>query len=221
MRSKVSTLDCRLTLGIRWFSTRSVLSCAVCYVFLITPLRAHAIDESRLWLPVSQQKYYLDLKAAAESAEELDVCVTVLRGTLDDEQSSEGHPMYRILCRRNDGVSYNEMVDGITFETLTNVKRSPGELSEAELERLRLQKLERKNKYTKLCEAQFKGATHSMNKLHRLTPLYPEPDMYDGEVATYTYDFDAESMQRQPLHFSATCSVNREGEAEMEVVRRK
>jgi hypothetical protein len=221
MHSKLTSPEQRLKLRGRRFLVCSVFSLSVCHMFLIMPIEAYAIDESRLWLPVSQQKYYLDLKAAAESAEELDVCVTVLRGTLDREQSSVDHPIYRILCRRDDGVSYNEMVDGVTFETLTNVKRSSGELSEEELEKLLLEKLLRKKKYTKLCEEEFKHATRTMNKLQRLTPPNPEPDMYDGEVASYSYNFDAESMQRQPLHFSAICSVNQHGEVAVEIVRRK
>src|SRR5687768_15959346 len=80
---------------------------------------AFALDSQRLWLPTRYQTLYLPLVKAAETAESLDRCVTVIEGTIDLEQSRPEHPIYRILCRQENGRTYNEMVDGLTFATLT------------------------------------------------------------------------------------------------------
>jgi len=49
----------------------------------------------------------------------MDLCVNVLRGTLDLDQSRKNGPIYRSLCRHKNGKSYNETVNGTTFKTLT------------------------------------------------------------------------------------------------------
>ena len=79
-------------------------------------------DESRLWLPLKYERYYLKLKKATQSAFELDRCVKVLESTIDLEKSTSYAPFFKVLCRQPNGKTYIEIVDGTTFQPLTTVK---------------------------------------------------------------------------------------------------
>lgn len=98
-----------------WHFAKSSL--LLCLLIFATP--SPAVDAARLWLPTTYKTLYLPLKEAAQAAQNLERCVTILEGTIDLALSQPGHAIFRILCRQEDGSSYNEMVDGRTFETLT------------------------------------------------------------------------------------------------------
>ncbi|SMF60269.1 hypothetical protein SAMN02745866_03881 [Alteromonadaceae bacterium Bs31] len=175
---------------------------------------AQALDENRLWLPVKYHKYYLDLKESALAAEALENCSEVLRGVIDLEQSSKGHPIFRILCRRPDGISYNEMVDGLSKQTLTT-QLIEETLSAEELERLRLEEEARlakeealqQERFSRECERLLVEKTRLMLEMQRLTPAGAEPDEFSMLAAAYTVDFNAVSIGGQPLKYQSLCRV--------------
>lgn len=181
---------------------------------LLSPC-AVALDESRLWLPVTYQTHYLQLIQAAAAADEVDRCVTLLEGTIDTEQSVPGHPIYRILCRQENGQSYNEMVDGLTYETLTTPKVVPVVMSADERERRRLKEEARlqeerqrhKHSLWLACQQALLERTALMANLKWLSDKEPEPITFDGTDAVYRVDFDAEDVWGKALYYRAVCTA--------------
>lgn len=188
----------------------------------------HAFDESRLWLPAKYQTLYLSLVKAATAAEELDRCVAVVEGTVDLEQSQPNHPIYRIQCRQESGRTYNEMVDGVSFATLTTAKVIEPELTAEQQEMLRIQEeiqrqeeiATRKRHAWQECHKKIIDRTQLMMDLTWNTEIdgSKEPETYTEEEMHFTVDFDARSMWQEPLHYTAECTVRNDT---AEVVLRK
>jgi len=170
-----------------------------------------ALDENRLWLPKSYERIYLDLKRSAEAAESLDRCVTVLRGTIDFEQSTKAHPIFRIQCRQANGRTYNEMVNGITYETLTTVE----ETEDMVAEKLDIQK----QAYWQQCNDAFVEKTRLFLDLSVLNEK-PEPEEFSLDHALFRILFDAKDMDGNQLKYKAVCSVKKDQGAVIRVRKR-
>lgn len=189
---------------------------------------ALALDVSRLWLAQSHQKYYLDLVRAARAADALERCETVLAGTLDREQSQADHPYFRILCRQANGRSYNEMVDGLSFETLTTVVVEPPPLTEEDERRLREEEearvkaaLERRKADAwKACSQQLQQQTQMMIDMVLITQAQPEPASLDDNEIIFHTAFDAKNAWGKKLQYQALCSVKGEGAASVQLRKR-
>lgn len=179
---------------------------------------SHAVDEDRLWLPVKYQPLYLSLVKAAGVAEDLDRCVAVVEGTLDLEQSQPNHPIYRIECRQENGRTYNEMVDGVSFATLTTEKVIEPELTAEEQEMLRIQEeirrqeeiASRKLRAWQECRTQMIDRTRLMMDLDWKAEIEGviEPETYSEEEIRFAVNFDARSMWQEPLRYTAVCTVH-------------
>lgn len=184
---------------------------------LIACAASHAVDEGRLWLPVKYQSLHSSLIKAASAADEVDRCLVVAEGTLDLEQSKPEHPVFRILCRQENGRTYNEMVDGLSFATLTTPKKTESELFPDESEQFRLQKLDAWQQ----CRALLIEHTRLMQNLVWLRDLDtpPEPEFYSAEEIRYSISFDARSAWREPLHYVGQCIV-RQGTPEVSLSKR-
>lgn len=165
----------------------------------------NALDIEKLWLPKSYRGHYVQLVHAATSAEALERCVKVVEGTIDLERSAEGHPIFRILCRQKNHKTYNEMIDGLTYETLTSANYE--EVVETEL--------------WSHCHAALLSRTEKMMGLKWLTQLPPEADVLEKGKAEFTVDFDAKNMYQQTLQYRATCSVADDSPAELKVQKRQ
>jgi hypothetical protein len=199
------------------------------FLLMATSSIGHALDENRLWLPVRYQTLYLSLLKAASIAEELERCVDVVEGTLDLEQSETNHPIYRIQCRQENGWTYNEMVDGLSFATLTTVKVIEPELTAEEKEVLRVQEeIRRQEEIARQkqvawqeCRSQLLDRTRLMMNLIWQTEIegLVEPEAYSEEEQRFSVDFDARSMWEEPLHYTADCTV-RNGVAEVVLHKR-
>lgn len=189
---------------------------AVGYLTIFELSVASAVDSQRLWLPVKYQTRYLDLIRAAETAEAIDRCVSVVEGTLDLEQSQPQHPIYRILCRQENGRTYNEMVDGLTFATLTTPKIVEPVLTPEEQERMRQQEevrrlaeiAHRKATAWQACRQELVNRTHLMMELHWAEDLDAplEPTEFTAEAARFFVNFNARSMWGEPLRYTAECA---------------
>ena len=192
---------------------------AVAALFItLFPIDAQSLDDDALWLPTKYSKYYLDLKKAALAAEKLDRCVTVLRGTLDLEQTRKERPIYRILCRKENGRNYNEMVDGVTFETLTTKIPKPEEILAQKL----AEEQKRKEKHWQLCQESLNEKVRLMKNVEILTTEMPEPEVFEETKSQFTLDFNGENMQGVALHYRANCIVDTESNmAKVKVGRRK
>ncbi len=178
-------------------------------------MTAWAVEDSRLWLPQKYQTRFLELKKAAEAAEALDRCTKVLRGTIDLDESRPEHPIYRILCRQEDMLSYNEMVDGLSFETLTTKIEIPTELTAEEIEAARLaeekrladERAARIARHWKACEVSLTQETRLFQKLKWLEDFPPEPVKSEPLYTKFSVDFDASNAMGQTLKYTASCKV--------------
>lgn len=190
---------------------------------------AEAVDVERLWLPRSDQKHYLSLVQSAEAAEALPRCHTVLEGTIDKEQSRHNHPIFRILCRQANGRSYNEMVDGLSFETLTTVVMAEPAVSAEELERRLRQEQARaeaalqqhKDEAWQACRHEVQQQTTLMIELVMLTQEQPEPEELNESEAVFVVDFDAQNFWGETLHFRARCHFGSERELQVYIEPRR
>ncbi len=189
---------------------------------------AFALDESRLWLARSHQIHYLPLVHSAQAAEAISRCTEVMEGTLDLDQSRPGHPIFRILCRQPDGRSYNEMVDGLSFETLTTPKPIEVALTPEEEARIKREEeakrqeaiAQRKLMLWKMCEVQLQARTKMMLNLTWLHEGHPEPIEFSEQDAVFEVDFDAKSIWGVELKYQARCEVNDEAVTATQLTKR-
>lgn len=207
-----------------FFGLRVPLSVlAIC----LHPFNTAALDEERLWLPVSYQALYLKLRDAAIAAENLNRCVAVLDGTIDLEQSTEDHPIFRIRCRQENGRTYNEMVDGLSIETLTTPKHvdagpSVEERLLAEEQRRREEAQARLKRMWEMCYDGFLEKSRLMINLQ--VPEFdgiPSPETLDEDQATFTFDFMAEDIEGQKLEFTASCMARADQSVIVDISRRR
>lgn len=196
---------------------------------LLITTAAQAVEDDRLWLPSNFAEQFLDLKKAAESAEALERCQTVLQGTIDLEKSDKQRPIYRILCRQKNGASYNEMVDGLSFETLTTTSEQPEQMTPEELEAIRLEEERqlqeaRENRIKSLwevCHAAVKRKTAYMQEVKWLQELPPEPAEFTDTSVNFRVDIDAQSPSGDALKFVADCHFEESELKKMELSSRR
>ncbi len=159
--------------------------------FVIVP-GAYGVDDKRLWLPAKYSRLFLELKRAAEEVEKIDRCVSVLRGTLDVDRSTKDKPIFRVLCRQPNGKTYNEMVDGTTFELLTTVE---SEILD-----------QRKEELWVKCKEKFARDTRLMKNVSFDAEAHPpEPDEFNDDKAIFSFDFSAEDSFGAKLNYRAKC----------------
>ncbi len=195
----------------RWPSIKSRKFASALIVACLTSPVALPLDEKRLWLPVKYHGLFLDLKKAALTAESLDSCVTVLRGTIDLDQSQKAKPVYRILCRRANGKSYNQMIDGVTLEPIV----PPPTVEELEAQRLAIE-----GRWLS-CEDSLKQKTRLMQGVTWISALPPEPRHYGEGATNFTVDFDAQNTRGVPLKYRAMCQFLSDGSFSLKISPRK
>ncbi|PCK09898.1 MAG: hypothetical protein COA42_01165 [Alteromonadaceae bacterium] len=189
---------------------------------------AYGLDDKRLWLPAKYNTYFLKLKDAALAAEALDRCVKVLSGTIDLEQGVPDHPMYRILCQQKSGRNYNEMVDGLTMETLTTqiiieLEPTPEELEIiriAEEARIAMAREVRMAEQWQICNDALMSKVTLMAGVSVLTLVRPEPVEFTEELVSYLIDFDAKDMYGAALKYRSSCTSLVSGEVSVGIRRR-
>lgn len=179
----------------------------------LTAIDAVAVEENRLWLPVKDHTHYLSLKHAAEAAERLDRCTKVLQGTIDKEQSTPNHPIFRILCKQRSGLTYNEMVDGVTLEPLTTVAPVEVVPTVEDLEG------DKKARFSE-CDQAVKRDTEFMTGLKWHYDGYMEPESFENEVAVFSLDFDATNPDGNILEYRAFCSADGTSAAKLRIKKR-
>lgn len=173
----------------------------------------HGLDESRLWLAHSHSKYHIRLVRAAKTVEIMDRCQEVIEGTLDTAQSRSEKPMFRILCRQRNGKSYNEMVDGMTFEVITRPKPVARESSSGQLQlsavelRERAEQRRRARTLWQLCDKAIRNRSKLMMEFKWASPSAPKPLSIDAGSAVFEAYFDAKDIWGQGLFYKANCKV--------------
>lgn len=174
-------------------SSRFVKSSVFAPIFAVAT--AYAVDDDKLWLPSQYSEHYLELQAAAVEVESRDRCVRVLRATIDIDLSMNGQRIYRVLCRRRNNKTFNELVDGPTKIILSEKKLTPEELEQRKLEDWNL------------CIGAVKDKIRLMEGVEWLTTFPPVPDELVDERTRFTLDFDAQDMHGNALRYQAKCLV--------------
>lgn len=199
-------------------------------ILLFSATVCEAIDESRLWLPGTHRFLFIDLQQAAQSAENLDKCTKVLSGTVDLDQSTKEKPIFRILCRKKNGKTYSEMVDGVTKQTLTTLQGAEAVLSLEALQALReregnSRKVQAINEQIKLfwpvCKSAFDKRTAQMIKVKTLFDGDIDPVEYRQLQSTFQFQFNAEDPSGAPLEYETTCRVRSVKDFDIEIRSRR
>lgn len=81
-------------------------------IFFVSSEPAFALQESRLWLPKKYRYFMPRLIIAATEAEESSDCVEIVDGQLDVGRSTDTQPLFRIICRNPEGVTYIVRLSG-------------------------------------------------------------------------------------------------------------
>lgn len=215
----------------RWplVSYKKFASTACVAQILLGASLCHALDDQRLWLPANHQRLFLDLKDAALAAETLTRCTTVLEGTIDLDESTHEHPIYRILCRQDDGLSYNELVDGLNFKTLTTkiIETPPPTKEDLEALQAAEEKAKEQTRLAKLeslwrrCEEAINKKVALMNDVEWKSSLPAVARELSAGAIEFLMDFDAKSLQGAPLRYHARCQFLADGELTTKIYARK
>lgn len=178
----------------------------------ISSVLIYAADEGRLWLPAKYQNLHSSLVKAVSVAEGVGRCAAVVEGTLDLEQSTAEHPIFRILCRQTNGRTYNEMVDGLGFVTLTTSKKLPEDPNQFHAY---------KRAAWQQCRDLLMERTRLMLDLVWLIDLENpvEPEVLSAEALRFSVPFDARSAWHEPLHYLGEC-ISRDGVADVSLGKR-
>ena len=168
-----------------------------------------------LWLPKSYREFDLELIRAAKTTLLLDRCEEIKEGTIDLKQGSREHPIYRILCRQPGGEpyygrTYNEMIDGLTFDTLVTQ-----EIPEEVL-------MQRKEpSLAATCFEDVLAKTSMMNELEWQSPKRPEALELNDAYAIYRWDFNAKNLDGDELRYKVICHVGSGGVASSKISVRR
>lgn len=204
--------------------TCSVVSCLVLIIpsLSISPMSAEAYDD-KIWLPKAYESHYLKLVKATEQALALERCVEILDATIDLGQSTQERPMYRILCQQANNRSYTEMVDGVTFDTLTTPKPPP-ETEEQKALRLAEELAAKKAALVKrirgcwqLCNAVLLERTQDMSSLTWMQAEQPIPTKQTDDYVVFTVDFNANGLSGEKLRYRARCKVYENHELDLQM----
>lgn len=162
------------------------------------------IDPSVLWLPLKYQKLQAKLYTAAEAALYQPRCVEVRSGTIDLHQSTPDVPFFRILCKESSGMTYTEVITAEGFESLTPKKN-------ALLACYELLKSETKLMQGLTWVPPKPLASYPSEKVARLAGAKGastiEEDADGNRHEHYLWDFDAESVSGEALHYRAECNA--------------
>ena len=193
-----------------------------------------AVDNDRLWLPAKYGGLFLKLKEAAELTEQkVDRCQKVMRGTIDLEQSTNEKPIFRILCKQESGLTYNEMVDGLNMVTLTTPippEKTPEELAEEARLKAEAEALEKEKAFIKAreelwvaCNDMLDQKIEYMHNVVKLTEGIPARtgDFNDLAEVRFLINFNAEDMDGNALRYQATCRKSEDKNVRLKVKPRK
>lgn len=175
------------------------------------------LDPSVLWLPLKYQKLQAKLYTAAEAALYQPRCIEVRSGTIDLRQSSPDVPVFRILCKEASGMTYTEVVTADGYESLTPKKN-------ALLACYELLKRETKLMQELTWVPPKPLASYPSEKAARLAGAKGvstiEEDADGNRHEHYLWDFDAESVNGEALHYRAECNAVNGANPSLEVKAR-
>lgn len=174
-------------------------------VLAMTSPRTLAVEDLDLWLPASARDLMPQLRKAALAVEATEECAKLMQAGLYEASRKAEVPLFLMLCRDADRRSYAVLVNSQTLDmTFPGRKPAPKGFSN---------KIIASN--WRNCQDQLQRKTRYMKNMVLLTQGMPEPDSSEPDKLTLAVDFDAESLQRQPLHYRATCVITHDKPAQL------
>lgn len=168
--------------------------------FSIAPQYGLAVDESRLWLPVSYLGLLPELRKAAQTQEGFPACLKVIEGTLKIAKDSRTNPIFSIKCRMESGSSYISLVEAKTQKEIFSQRPSKaGGPSNKEL-----------RSFWKICKREVDRKTQVLNG-RVMIKEHVEPEIIKAEreeepdIYRFYVDLDAKGRAGNPLYYRATC----------------
>lgn len=155
-----------------------------------------------MWLPLSYQEKDADLSKAVDIIMDTERCERALKATISQDRSTIAHPVFKVLCRDNEGVTYWELVDGVS---LTVIKDSvPG----VDAEKVAAdKKLKLKNMW-RTCSSMMDEQYLSFLNVKVLTKQQPMEIVKPDKSTHFYVDFDAVSSFGESLRYTADCIFN-------------
>lgn len=182
----------RIKKKISWRQTVPLLCFSV--GILADVANAEAISDAHLWLPGRYKQYLPNLNRAAVLIDEGERCEKVIRGELLESKSTLERPVFRIICRDSQQMTFVSLVDGISYIEL----QASGET--------RLQQNQRHlPNYARICLNELKQKTATM-----INTRFPEgsglqPSVIDEELIEFEVDFSAEAIEGAVLEYRGYC----------------
>lgn len=156
-----------------------------------------------MWLPVSYQEKEDELSKAVDMIMDTERCERALKATISQDRSTVEHPVFKILCKDKDGVTYWELVDGINFAMIDDFLPGTDAYKAAAAEK----KLKLKNMW-RTCISMMDEQYINFSNVRVLTKKQPT-EIYKPDKSIHFYvDFDAVSSFGEGLKYSADCIFN-------------
>lgn len=175
---------------------RKASICLILVCASVSPT-VYGVNDLDLWLPSTYRDLMPQLRKAALAVEATEECEKVMQAGLYEPSRKAEVPQFRLLCRDASRRSYAILVDSNTLDMTF-----PGRKPAAKGFSSKVIASSWRN-----CEEQLQRKTRYMKNMVLLTQGMPEPDTSEPEKLKLVVDFDAESVQRQALHYRATCVV--------------
>ena len=148
----------------------------------------------KLWLPTSQKQYMPNLFKAAELVQQQERCLSLVRGEYMSSHSSPGRPVFRVICRNENNLTFPILIDGISYDEL----HVTGET--------RLQQRQRHlPQYSRICLTQLKIKANRMVNPHWPEGVVLEPVLLNDDAIHFEVDFTAESLRGVELEYRGYC----------------
>lgn len=179
--------------------------------FLAFNTKALAVSDSRLWLPKKYITLQPRLKQIAELAAKREECVTVIRGELAFGRSKPGQPVFRIVCRNQQSLSFAiySYLDESGVDKL-DIKE-PNKNIDPPIDEVIGRRL---------CYIAAKDKAANLIKPKVLINPDLKPYINDSQESVFYIDVNAESLSATPLQFGVICTIQPDSTYETELMSR-
>ncbi|MFL0795912.1 MAG: hypothetical protein K6L73_00240 [Cellvibrionaceae bacterium] len=174
-----------------------------------------AIDESKLWLPLSYMDFMPKLKEAAELEKNTGFCEKLVEGTLRQGKGTKDNPVLSVHCRTADNSTYFTLYEAKTLKEIFTQRPGAGSRGPSQKELA---------SYWAVCKADVQKKTSVLND-RKLIKEHSDPELIetDGEQTIYRFciDFDAVGQVGNPLKYRAICDFKSRTEYTVKVGARR
>ncbi len=171
----------------------------LCYFTLVIPLNAWAVDDSRLWLPLSYLDFMPQLQEVAALAESTERCDEVIEGTLRQGKGTKENPVLSVHCRTPDNSTYFTLYEAKTLKEVFTQRPGAGSRGPSNKELA---------SYWAVCKSDVQRKTNVLNE-RKLIKEHSDPEVIEkeGEETIYRYciDFDAVGQMGNTVNYRAIC----------------